>query len=347
MIVIKRLTFLSSLLFIFSINIISQEKNLINNQKTSKEEIKFEQFMEETQESLNNLINMITLLQKNIEKRLNEFENEMQNNSDEIRSIDERTNNQIDDLLNSNRTLNKEINDLKQSHQNIQSNLNKYSEDINNEFKLLNGNITHLENSIQKMDKETSRELVTIRKDIIAKFLTTGGIGILSILFIIGLAFYFKRKLKKNNLLEKSIKLDTKMSQLLENQMELIKKEQENESQKETKIDHSIPISAGTEIFRMRKRIKHMDESTKGIHALKNALDRVEFKLNQNGYHIKDLSGEYYYDEMTVKIINSITRDNIEPGKPIISRMISPQIFYKDKAVSLGEAEVAISPKDK
>mgnify|MGYP007068802314 FL=1 len=95
----------------------------------------------------------------------------------------------------------------------------------------------------------------------------------------------------------------------------------------------------------MRKRIESMDESTKGLPALKNALNRLEDDLNQRGYIINDLSGSPYLDELTVKITNTIERDDLEQGSQIINRMIEPQLLFNGVVVGHGEVELAVGVK--
>ena len=88
-----------------------------------------------------------------------------------------------------------------------------------------------------------------------------------------------------------------------------------------------------------------MDENTKGLNALKNALNRLEDDLNQRGYIINDLSGSPYLDELTVKIANTIERDDLEKGSQIINRMIEPQLLFNGVVVGHGEVELAVGVK--
>jgi uncharacterized membrane protein (DUF485 family) len=163
---------------------------------------------------------------------------------------------------------------------------------------------------------------------------------LLILLIIIVAAISFRKKLKEIHVAGDSLEHDAKILETLNNHLTLFQK---------TIVEntHSLSITAGTEVFRMRKRLKIMPDDTPGRDALKNALGRLENELSRQGYVVKDLTGQPYVEELTVEIINSIASKDIKPGKPIISRMIKPQIFYNNEAIYHGEAELAISPEDK
>lgn len=228
----------------------------------------------------------------------------------------------------------------KQQSSNYQS-LNEHIDSLKTDYKDLNV-------KVDELNDDTSKHITIIKKDVLLKFFFTSLAILLSLSITIFTAFILKKRFKKANLLEESIKLDSRMSEILENQLILMKKESiEKEAFKPAeKIDHALPIRVGEEIFRMRKRIKNMDENVKGINALKNALSRLEDEFNNQGYSIRDLTGQVYEEELTVKIVNVIKSENLEPEKKVISRMIAPQIFYKGTAVSHGEAELLVSSED-
>ncbi|OIN97180.1 hypothetical protein AUJ66_04135 [Candidatus Desantisbacteria bacterium CG1_02_38_46] len=232
-------------------------------------------------------------------------------------------------------------------------NLSENQVAIKNQFQSLTNKLNSLsteQNTLKDimtdLNQKTDKEITSIKKDTLTKFLVVSLSILFTLLIIIVIIVVFQKKFKKVNVVEESIKIDAKVSEMLENQLVLLKKEAVGKKLPETEIDHSLPVSVGNEIFRMRKRIKHMDENTKGIHALKNALTRLEDEFNRQGYTIKDLTGQSYVDELTVKITNTIRRDDLEPGEEIISRMITPQIFHNGVAVSHGEAELSISSKN-
>ena len=173
---------------------------------------------------------------------------------------------------------------------------------------------------------------------------TTGSALLVAFVVVIWL---FHKRTKLPEAFEKSIIHDAKMSEILENQLILLKNKKSEKEKMESidKVDHSFPAQVGTEIFRMRKRISNMHDNTKGINALKNALMRLEVEFNKQGYEIYDLTGKLYKDGLIVKIVNTFEQDDLEPGVEIITRMITPQIAFDGVIVSHGEAELAVSSK--
>ena len=164
------------------------------------------------------------------------------------------------------------------------------------------------------------------------------------VVIIIG-ALYARKKIAGTQLLEKIIEQDSVLVATLNKQIDTAQNIPKFSTQDITKEGHAFPVRVGSEIYRMRKRIESMDESTKGLPALKNALNRLEDDLNQRGYIINDLSGSPYLDELTVKITNTIERDDLEQGSQIINRMIEPQLLFNGVVVGHGEVELAVGVK--
>ncbi len=165
------------------------------------------------------------------------------------------------------------------------------------------------------------------------------------ILVIIIGALYARIKFEGTKLLEKIIEQDTALVATLNKQIDTAQNIPKSSTQDIAEEGHTFPVRVGSEIYRMRKRIEIMDENTKGLNALKNALNRLEDDLNQRGYIINDLSGSPYLDELTVKIANTIERDDLEKGSQIINRMIEPQLLFNGVVVGHGEVELAVGVK--
>lgn len=165
-----------------------------------------------------------------------------------------------------------------------------------------------------------------------------------TILALLWVAMIVKNRVKHQILLEKIIGQDSSLVSYLKDQLDSMKTSSQTSKTSDSSV-HSFPVRVASEIYRMKKRIENMDENTKGLNALKNALNRLDDDLNQRGYIIKDLSGDQYIDELTVKIANTIERNDLEPGSQIISRMIEPQIEFNGVVVGHGEAELAVGVK--
>jgi hypothetical protein len=111
--------------------------------------------------------------------------------------------------------------------------------------------------------------------------------------------------------------------------------------------DHSLPIVVGEAIFRIRMTMNGVDRSNEHFAAFGYQLSRVEDAIMRHGYSIVDLTGRPYENEQSMKVVNIVERDDIDPGATIINRMLKPRIMYDEIIVSHGTVELATSSKAK
>lgn len=148
-------------------------------------------------------------------------------------------------------------------------------------------------------------------------------------------------ELTKKTLEEESVKLDSKLIEVLENQMKLKNDESNAETNSSNEVDHSLALKVADEIVRMQKNISKMDKSTKGLKPLLKGLERIQNNFAAKGYGMKNLLGEDYDDRMNVKVIQFIEDDSLQKGKKIITKVIKPQVNYKEKLIQKAEIEVS------
>ena len=270
----------------------------------------------------------------NLKLDISEMELTITNNNDAI----EKNKSSILSLKENTKTQFSEINT---KHQNL---INK----MNSNFETQNDSLNHLNTTISKVKTKTQNQIeginLTINKNSLYWLITI----FLIALIILLLSLFLKNKISRNNinlfdqidktkkyLDNESIKLDSKLIVILENQIKVTK----DEKNEVTEIDHSLPIQVGLEIFRMRKRIKYMPEATKGINALTNALERLEDEFKSNGYDIVDLLNKPFNDGLTVEA-KFFPSDELKAGEKIITKVIKPQINYKGILVFQSKIEV-------
>lgn len=100
-----------------------------------------------------------------------------------------------------------------------------------------------------------------------------------------------------------SIKLDTKLVELLEKQLKISALDKTSSSGNENAKDHSLAKRVGEEIHRMRNRIATLPQDIKGITPLVKSLERLESQFNDDGYELIDLNGRPFADGHAVKAI--------------------------------------------
>jgi hypothetical protein len=162
-----------------------------------------------------------------------------------------------------------------------------------------------------------------------------------------------KKKLTSNtNLLDRQIiktretleaegiKLDSKLIELFEKQLDVLKQAPMDHDSKKDETDHTLPLQVGQEIHRMRTRIANMPEDTKGIGALRNSLNRLEEQFNDNGYELIDLLGKPFVDGMNVNA-RFVPSDDLNPGEQIITKVIKQQINFNGVLIQAAQVEVS------
>lgn len=258
---------------------------------------------------------------RNISIKLDRFFSEYNKNLSGILLKADETNN----LIKSNTS------DINQKLSFLSDDYNQLKKDIEN----LKANIQVNSDKLNQLNSDTNKNINNVKKLSIFNIIGYFASLIILILILLYLSSKLKQHLKKPNIEEEVIKTNKKLLELMENLLPEEKKPTSAET-----IDHSIPIKIACEIFRMKTRINSMDENTKGISALKNAIERIENELKIKGYEIKDLTGSNYEEGMVIKVLNVIEKDDIKPGARIIARMITPQIFFNGLLIHPGEAEV-------
>jgi len=257
----------------------------------------------------------------NISTKIDAFLPEYNKNLHGISLKTEETNN----IIKSN------MNDINQKLSSFSDDYNQLKKDIEN----LKGSIQVNSDKLNQLNSDTNKNINNVKKLSIFNIIGYFTSLIILILILIYLSSKLKQHLRRPNIEEEVIKTNKKLLELMENLLPEEKKPTSAET-----IDHSIPIKIACEIFRMKSRINSMDENTKGISALKNAIERIENELKIKGYEIRDLTGSNYEDGMVIKILNVIEKDDIKPGARIIARMITPQIFFNGLLIHPGEAEL-------
>ncbi len=139
-----------------------------------------------------------------------------------------------------------------------------------------------------------------------------------------------------------AIKLDSKLVEILQTQLSVLKEERKNKSVGSKEADHKLPLKVGEEIHRMRKRIENMPQDVKGLNALTNSLQRLEEEFNESGYEIVELIGKKYVDGMKVEA-RFVDNPDIPKGEEIITDVLRPQIMFQGLVIQVAKVEVGKS----
>jgi hypothetical protein len=145
-----------------------------------------------------------------------------------------------------------------------------------------------------------------------------------------------------SNLQNEAIKLDSKLIEILQSQLAILKDERKTKESPTSVVDHKLPLKVGEEIHRMRKRIENMPQDVKGISALSNSLQRLEEEFNESGYSIENLQGKKYVDGMKIEA-RFVDNPDIPKGEEIITDILRPEIKFRGVVIQVAKVEVGKS----
>ena len=239
-------------------------------------------------------------------------------------------------------------------------NQKKKVDSINNQLIVAQSNIKQIADSlhitivnVSSSNKQTLTQIQNINQTI-SKSTLYWIIGILAALLLSVIVFFVLRNKLTNStkdidsqiamtnskLHNESIKLDSKLVEILQSQLSILKEERSLVSK--STPDHKLPLKVGEEIHRMRKRIENMPQDVKGLNALTNSLQRLEEEFNDSGYTIEDLMGKRYVRGMQVEA-RFVDNPNIPKDEEIITDVLKPEIKYKGEVIQVAKVEVGKS----
>ena len=280
----------------------------------------------------------------------------------EIQRVNEKVINlieRVENLTNENQLLKGSVSQLKSEVTTFQTQLKSVeikSDSIDNV--LMNGvsSNTELANNNHAVATEKIQVIETTSQSNIHK-LTVWGIWAVVALFIVAIVIYIilhrgiskgsdaisSIRVAQDNLEEESVKLDTKLVELLDKQLS-IEKTQVNAiasvSQQVATPDHSLALKVADEITRIEKNLSRMDSSVKGYKPLVKAIDRIKDNFKANGYEIVTYLGQSYNEGMRINP-EFVIDETLPEGTRTITSVSKPQVHFKGNLIQ--KASVTVS----
>jgi len=148
----------------------------------------------------------------------------------------------------------------------------------------------------------------------------------------------------KKSLEEEGIKLDTKLTEILDTQLKLSKEDKANNYTANNNLepDHSLALKVADEIMRINKNISNMDPDTKGLKQLVASVSRIKDNFAANGYDMPELLGKPFNQGMKAIVSSTNIDDEFEPGKEIITKIIKPQVDYQGVMIQSAQVEITV-----
>lgn len=143
----------------------------------------------------------------------------------------------------------------------------------------------------------------------------------------------------KNDLEEEQIKVYTKITEIHQSQLDLIKQERV-EIQKGIEPDHSLVKKIAEEMVKMQMNLVNMDNKVKGHRQLSIAVNNVYENLKANGYEIIDYLNKTYHEGMNMEATME-PDPSLKEGEFIIKRIIKPEVHFNNKVIQYASVIVA------
>ena len=272
--------------------------------------------------------------------------------------------------------LNKEIQPLKGKIQSLQSENSRLKIEINtinSKVAIVNKKLDTIElkvesnaSDIQKTNSELNGKITTSETTTNQKFTQVDNslsknslwsiIGILGAIIVSGLVYWLVSKRQttdktdveaqisktKKTLEEEGVKLDTKLTDVLETQLKLVQEERAKiPANKSEEVDHSLALKVADEIVRINKNLSNMDANTKGLKQLSASVKRIEDTFAANGYDMPEILNKTFDPRMKM-IANMVEDENLEKGIEIITKIIKPQVNFKGVQIQAAQVEVSV-----
>lgn len=207
-----------------------------------------------------------------------------------------------------------------------------------------------ISNANQKIDDNVS----TLSESISSRT-WLGALGILIAMGLFACTYYILRRKIKNGattidrirsaqeglesaqkaMQEESVKLDSKLVELLDKKIEASPMPSTNE-----RVDHTLALKVADEIVRIETNLSHMDSSIKGYKPLMKAVERIRTNFLANGYEIVAMLGKPYNEGMKV-VASFVPDESLKEGEQIITGIVKPQINYMGKMIQAAQITVS------
>lgn len=246
----------------------------------------------------------------------------------------------LDNLSTKSENQKKQIDSLKSETKNNAQNIRTIADDLGTKIQQTE---TTAKDSISKLDKDVNQNRLYWIIATLATLLL-GGI----IYWLLGKRIANSKtdvetqiKNTKTALEEESIKLDSKLVEVLESQLKLKNEAKTLEKEPEEK-DHSLVLKVADEVTRILMNLEVMDKEIRGYKHLKKYSESILDNLKAYGYEIPVLIGQPYSSGLNM-VATLEYDETIEQGKQIIKRIIKPQVNYNNKMIQAAKVIVAFN----
>lgn len=236
----------------------------------------------------------------------------------------------------------------------LRNNLGSLSSKVDSTGTIINTTDSVLTHKIIQTGKDNETKITTVSETVSSRTLL-GIIAVLAALLLSILMYYFIRKQvskdksavedqivkTRKSIEEEQVQVNTKLAELYNGQMELLKAERQNKpAAVNTEVDHSLALKVADEVIKMQMYLSKMDTTVKGYKSLVIAVNNVLDNIKANGYNIIDHLNKPFNDGMNMDATLELD-SSLEPGTQIIKRVIKPEVHFNNKLIQRAQVIVA------
>jgi predicted nucleic acid-binding Zn-ribbon protein len=236
----------------------------------------------------------------------------------------------------------------------LRTNIGSLSSKVDSTGNIINTTDSVLTHKILQTGKESDTKINSVSEKVSNRTLW-GIIGVLAALLLSLLMYFFIRKQvskdksavedqiikTRKSIEEEQVQVNTKLAELYNGQMELLKAERQNKpAAVNAEVDHSLVLKVADQITKMQMYLSRMDSKVRGFASLNIAVNNVVDNIKANGYDIIDHFNKPFNEGMNMDATMELD-PSLDAGVQIIKRVIKPEIHFNNKLIQRAQVIVA------
>ena len=322
-------------ILLFSLNLYGQNFNnlQVENQQLKDENRRLETKIELLQKEINSIKNTL-----NIKADKNQLEIEIDSLKNYYEQIIYNIENNINEKVS--------VIDFERLSDNIEEKIDSTNSKISSNSTLLRSNVENIKNVKIILEDQginihtTSGKVEKNNLYILIGFLL-GILLLITCIIILRLTSNNKTNINMTkDQVKKMTRLDDDLKNILEKHTKILENDTIGNSQEET--FKSLKIVAD-EIMTMENNIYQMtdeEQNSRGLKRIIRAIKNLRNNYKTMGYDIPILLGTEWKEGDVIEIVSELPDENIEKGKRIITRVVTPRIDFKGEMIQRAKVEL-------
>ncbi len=329
----KKIILIPILLFSFVLHAQNLNNLKVDTQQLKEENKRLKSKIELLQQEINNIKNTLNI-KADKTQLVTEIDSLKKYYEQMIYNIENNINGKVS-VTDFERITNNIENKIDSANSNIRSNsilLTSHDKNIKNVKKILEDQGINIQTTSGKVEKNNLYILLSILLGILL---------LITCVIILRLTNKNKTNISKTkDQVEKMTELDDDLKSILKKHTKILENDNVGNSQEET--FKSLKIVAD-EIMTMENNIYQMtdeEQNSRGLKRIIRAIKNLRNNYKTMGYDIPTLLGTEWKEGDVIEIVSELPDENIEKGKRIITRVVTPRIDFKGEMIQRAKVEL-------